>query len=112
MPKCGNGLSRGIGIELSFTEIQVVDWPRAVRWYVEILGLRPVLEDVGHQFALLEAGVNRLALKGGKRREETASDVRLVFRVRDVDAERHRLIALGIDVEPARDHQAEAYREP
>lgn len=43
-------------IELAFPEIRVIDWPRAVRWYVEVMGLRLVLEDVAHQFALLGAG--------------------------------------------------------
>lgn len=97
-------------LELAFPEIRVIDWPRAVRWYVEILGLRLVLEDVTHQFALLEAGASRLALK---RREEgtvPGSNVRLVFRVRDVDVERDRLLACGVQVGPPQENRAESYR--
>ncbi|WP_406699702.1 VOC family protein [Singulisphaera sp. Ch08] len=97
-------------IELAFPEIRVVDWPRTVRWYVEVLGLRLVLEDVVHQFALLEAGGSRLALKAGPGEVGETSNVRLVFRVSDVDAERDRLIARGGDVGPASDNRAEAYR--
>lgn len=97
-------------IELAFPEIRVVDWPRAVCWYVEVMGLRLVLEDVAHQFALLEAGANRLALKAGKGGVGEPSNVRLVFRVTDVDAVRNRLLARGIEVAPAQVNHAEAYR--
>ncbi|SIN79145.1 hypothetical protein SAMN05444166_0879 [Singulisphaera sp. GP187] len=97
-------------IELAFPELQVADWPRAVRWYVEVLGLRLVLEDVANQFALLEAGGSRLALKAGGGGVGETPTVRLVFRVRDADAERDRLITRGSEVSPARDHPAESYR--
>jgi predicted enzyme related to lactoylglutathione lyase len=99
-------------IELSFTEIRVADWPGAVRWYAEVLGLRPVVEDVESQFALLEAGASRLALKGGAeaRQDGSTPNVRLVFQVGNVDIERDRLIGLGVDVGPAIDNRAEAYR--
>lgn len=102
----------GSRIELAFTELLVVDWPRAVRWYVEILGLRLILEDVEPQFALLEAGLSRLALKGsaGGRQDGSPPSVRLIFRVDDVDAERDRLIGLGVAVGPASDNSAEGYR--
>ncbi|AGA29178.1 VOC family protein [Singulisphaera acidiphila] len=97
-------------IELAFPEIRVIDWPRAVRWYVEVMGLRLVLEDVAHQFALLGAGGSRLALKAGERRGGETPTVRLVFRVNDVEAERERLIARGVEVGPAMENRAEAYR--
>jgi predicted enzyme related to lactoylglutathione lyase len=99
-------------IELSFTEIRVADWPGAVRWYAAVLGLRPVVEDAESQFALLEAGVSRLALKGGAeaRQEGSTPNVRFVFQVGNVDVERDRLIGLGVDVGPAMDNPTEAYR--
>lgn len=99
-------------IALAFTEIKVADWPGAVRWYVEILGLRPVLEDAARQFVLLEAGGGggRLALKAGAA-SGVASNVRLVFQVEDVDLERDRLLALGVDVGPVSDDRVEGYRD-
>lgn len=97
-------------IELAFPEIRVVDWSRAVRWYVEVMGLRLVLEDVAHQFALLGAGGSRLALKAGGGRGGVTPTVRLVFRVNNVEAERERLIARGVDVGPTVENRAEAYQ--
>src|SRR5438477_559228 len=98
------------GIEHSFSEVLVADWPRAVRWYVEVLELRLVVEDVAREFALLGAGSGRIALKGGDRPSGAPTFVRLVFRVADVDAQRDRLVALGIDVEPPADNLDEGYR--
>ncbi|MHC5542079.1 VOC family protein, partial [Singulisphaera rosea] len=51
-------------LELSFTEVRVSDWRRAVDWYARILGLKVVLEDAEREFALLAAGDARLALRG------------------------------------------------
>jgi catechol 2,3-dioxygenase-like lactoylglutathione lyase family enzyme len=99
-------------IELFLTELRVVDWPGAVRWYVEVLGMRAVLEDAEHRFALLEAGGGgRLALKGGGPAVEAREAVRLTFRVDDVDAERARLVALGVAVGEPSDNHRERYRE-
>jgi catechol 2,3-dioxygenase-like lactoylglutathione lyase family enzyme len=97
-------------IEFSFTELRVADWTRAVRWYVDVLGLRASLEDVAHQFALLEAGGGRLGLKGGGSPADAPGNARLVFRVPDVDAERERLLGLGVSVGPPCDNRREGYR--
>lgn len=101
------------GIELTFTELSVADWPAAVRWYVEVLGLRMAVEDAAHQFALLDAGACRLSLKGGASSPApgTPRGVRLTFRVQDVDAERDRLRRLGLEVGAPRDNLAEGYRK-
>jgi catechol 2,3-dioxygenase-like lactoylglutathione lyase family enzyme len=98
------------GIELSFTELRTADWAAAVRWYLDVLGLRLVLEDVGHRFALLEAGASRLALRGGGDVTAPGHRLRLVFRVDDVDATRERLLRWGVDVGPAVDNPREPYR--
>jgi catechol 2,3-dioxygenase-like lactoylglutathione lyase family enzyme len=102
----------GLGPELFLTEIRVTDWPRAVRWYVEILGLRMVLSDPVSRYALLAAGSGRLALKG----DDDISDikretVRLVFQVEDAEVERARLVELGVEVGPLRLIPRESYRE-
>lgn len=95
--------------DLFMTELCVSAWADAVRWYVEVLGLRLTLRDEASGFALLAAGPARLALK----RDEGASGrgVRLVFRVADVDAEHARLGSLGVSVTPPADHPREPYRE-
>lgn len=98
------------GIELSFTELRTAGWAAAVRWYVEVLGLRLVLEDIEHRFALLEAGASRLALRGGGDVVAPGHRLRLVFRVDDVDAARERLLRRGVDVGPAVDNPREPYR--
>ena len=81
-------------IELFMVEVRVADWEASGRWYVEVLGLRPVLEDRGRRFLLLEAGSGRLALKEGPASADRGA-VRLDFQVGDVDATRGRLLALG-----------------
>ena len=101
----------GLGPELFLTEIKVTDWPRAVRWYVEILGLRVVLSDPEPQYALLAAGSGRVALKGGGAEDLGRDAVRLVFQVEDADAERARLLDLGVAVGPTRESPREGYRE-
>ena len=98
------------GPDLFMTVIKVADWPRAVAWYVDTLGLLAVLTDPEHEFALLAAGTGRLALQGG-REAEVAGTVRLVFQVPDVDAERERLIGKGLEIGPPVENIREGYRE-
>ena len=71
-------------------------------WYVETLGMHLVLDDPEHQYALLEAGGGRLALEGVRLAwNRSGRQVRLVFQVPDVEAERVRLMAQGVgDVSP------------
>lgn len=96
---------------LFLTEIKVSDWPKTVRWYVETLGLRLVLDDPDHQYALLNAGHGRLALKGGRSDGLGRDGMILIFQVPEVEAERGRLLGLGVAVSPAVDHPGESYRE-
>jgi predicted enzyme related to lactoylglutathione lyase len=96
-------------LELYLTEIKVTDWPTMVRWYVTNLGLRLAREDVPHQYALLESGGGRIALKGGRPAGTLAGPVRLVFETADVDAVRTRLAAAGVDVSPP-EESPEGYR--
>ena len=96
-------------IELFMVEVRVADWDASARWYVDVLGLRPVLEDRERRFLLLEAGSGRVALKGGAAVEDRGA-VRLVFRVGDVDESRARLVALGVEVGLPTE-SAEGYRE-
>jgi predicted enzyme related to lactoylglutathione lyase len=85
-------------IALFATEIKVTDWPGQVRWYVEVLGLGLIVGDDAHEYALLGAGANRLALKGGGPPDLPRDAVRLVFEVADLDAERDRLVRRDLAV--------------
>jgi predicted enzyme related to lactoylglutathione lyase len=97
-------------LTLFMTELQVGDWPGLVSWYVEVLGLRPVLRDEAGGFALLAAGPGRLALKRATA-PGSGGRVRLVFLVGDIEAEKDRLHARGVAVSEPAENPREAYRE-
>jgi catechol 2,3-dioxygenase-like lactoylglutathione lyase family enzyme len=100
-------------IELFMTVIRVARWPATVRWYIDTLGLRPLVLDSAHEFALLSAGGGRVGLQGVKEAHLASARgrVRLVFQVGDLDRERRRLIDNGIAVDEPIDNHAEGYRE-
>lgn len=94
---------------LFMVELLVADWPRAVAWYRDALGLPVLLHDAAGSFALLKSGGCRLALKAGEppaRRD----GFRLVFHVPDLDAARTGLIARSVDVSEPVENRAEGYR--
>ena len=100
-------------IELFMTVIRAARWQTTVRWYIDTLGLPPLLLDAAHEFALLSAGGGRVALQGVKEEHlaPARNRVRLVFQVSDLDRERRRLIDHGVAVgEPIENHE-EGYRE-
>jgi predicted enzyme related to lactoylglutathione lyase len=101
------------GLDLFMTVVKITNWSTIVRWYTDTLGLVPVLLDAEHEFAFLAAGNGRLGLQGTKaaRAAGERSKVRLVFQVRDVDAERLRLIERGVEVGVPIDNKKEGYRE-
>ncbi len=100
-------------IDLFMTVVKVANWWTVVRWYTDTLGLAAVVLDRQNEFALLAAGQSRVGLQGMKGAHELtrSSKVRLVFQVRDVDVERQRLVALGLDVSMPHDNRQEGYRE-
>jgi predicted enzyme related to lactoylglutathione lyase len=93
--------------------IRVTRWEKTVHWYIDTLGLAPVLMDAPHEFALLSAGAGRLGLQGVKKARSLSgpSQVRLVFQVRDLDLERQRLIEQGVTVGVPIENLEEGYRE-
>ena len=92
---------------LSFVELTVADWAGALAWYRHTLGLGVVLEVAADQFALLQAGTCRLALKGGRPQPGT---VLLTFEVQDLDAELRRLSGRGVVPEGPPKGSPEGYR--
>jgi predicted enzyme related to lactoylglutathione lyase len=101
------------GLDLFMTVVRVMDWSTTVPWYIETLGMVPILIDAEHEFALLAAGEGRLGFKGIKshRIEHERTKVRFVFQVPDVDRERRRLVERGIVVSAPFDNHEEGYRE-
>jgi predicted enzyme related to lactoylglutathione lyase len=100
-------------LELFMTVVRVTDWSTIVPWYIDTLGMVPVLIDAEREFALLAAGDGRLGFKGIKSdctlHERTK--VRFVFQVADVDSERQRLAARGVIVSTPFDNREEGFRE-
>lgn len=80
---------------LYMIELEVSDWAGAVRWYGAVLGASVVLRDEPNQFALVQIGTSRIALKAGT---PSAGDAVLTFLVDDLKSELSRLA--GADVLP------------
>lgn len=101
------------GLDLFMTVIRVAHWRTTVHWYIESLGLTPILVDAPQEFALLAAGGGRLGVQGVKTAGSApgAGRVRLVFQVRDLDRERARLIDRGVAVGAPIENAEEGYRE-
>jgi predicted enzyme related to lactoylglutathione lyase len=100
-------------LDLFMTVVRVMDWSAIVPWYIEVLGMVPILIDAEHEFALLAAGGGRLGFKGIKSHQiaHERTKVRFVFQVQDVDRERQRLVERGIVVSVPFDNREEGYRE-
>jgi predicted enzyme related to lactoylglutathione lyase len=100
-------------IELFMTVIRVARWPSTVRWYIDVLGLTPLLLDATHEFGLLAAGGGRVGLQGVREPHLASSRarVRLVFQVADLESERRRLLDGGIAVGEPIENPDEGYRE-
>jgi catechol 2,3-dioxygenase-like lactoylglutathione lyase family enzyme len=82
-----------MSLSLFMAELTVRDWPAAVAWYRDVLGLPLERLDAAADFALFRAGAGRVALKAG---EPRPAGVRLYFHVPDLSAELSRLVALGV----------------
>jgi predicted enzyme related to lactoylglutathione lyase len=100
-------------IDLFMTVIRVTRWETTVRWYIDALGLAPLLLDAANEFALLSAGGGRMGLQGVKedRLAPSRNRVRLVFQVADLDRERSRLMDHGVAVGETIENRDEGYRE-
>lgn len=92
--------------KLSFVELAVTDWPRAVAWYTKVLHLPLLLRDEANGFALLAAGAGRLALKVGEARPGTTL---MTFEVADLPKALHWLQERGVAVEEGLKGSSEGY---
>ena len=94
-------------MELFLVELTVADWPASLAWYRDRLGLTVELVDETNRYALLAAGMGRVALKEGTPRPGSA---KLVFQVADLTAELDRLRRLGITPAASVRSSSEGYR--
>jgi catechol 2,3-dioxygenase-like lactoylglutathione lyase family enzyme len=87
----------------AFIELSVRNLGASLRWYEHALGFTAELVDDENRFAMMQGGL--LALKQG-----SPGSVRLQFEVKDLDAERARLILLGIGQDSDVKTSPEGYR--
>jgi catechol 2,3-dioxygenase-like lactoylglutathione lyase family enzyme len=92
---------------LFFVQLTVADWPAAVEWYRDVLGLRLALRNDADRFALFDAGGSRVALKQGTPEPGSAL---LTFEVDDLPAALKRLAGRGVVPEAPPQASAEGYR--
>lgn len=93
--------------------VYVRDWPAAVRWYSEVLGLEigPYEED--DQFCMMMAGSGFIALASDHPEFSDGSHENRVapsLQVADFDETLERLRARGATVDTAVDGEGEGYR--
>jgi predicted enzyme related to lactoylglutathione lyase len=96
-------------VSLDFVELRTGDRAGVVAWYARVVGLAVVLDDEAGDFTLLDAGGTRLAVRGGRPAQATGSAA-LMFRVDDLDGERARIVATGVESSEIK-ASAEGYRD-
>ena len=88
-------------LDLFMTVIRVASWPTTVRWYIDTLGLPPIVMDAQHEFALLFVGQCRIELMDPAMEADLmalANDSPLFIRVQKGggrDGMAARLLAIG-----------------
>ena len=80
-------------MNLYLVELTVTDWPAALAWYRDRLGVPVELIDESNRYALLAGSAGRIALKAGR---PTPGTTKLVFLVPDLDSKLDHLAASGI----------------
>ena len=85
--------------QVSQIHISVTDVDASVAFYRDVLGIPFLFQVPGQPMAFFQSGGVRLYLGVPSQPEYTSHNV-LYFDVADIDAERYRLVALGIPVEP------------
>jgi catechol 2,3-dioxygenase-like lactoylglutathione lyase family enzyme len=94
-------------MDLYLVELTVADWPAALAWYRDRLGLAVVLIDEPNRYALLGAGPARIALKAGA---PSPGTTKLTFQVSSLDAELQRLADRGLTPSAPPKVSPEGYR--
>src|SRR4051812_37396147 len=93
--------------DLAFVQLAVADWPRALAWYRDVLGLEVLMCVESDHFALLRSGLGRLALKEG---QPLAGSVQLTFEATDLEATATALTSQGATLAAPVKVSPEGYR--
>jgi catechol 2,3-dioxygenase-like lactoylglutathione lyase family enzyme len=106
------GLEVAMLRRIDMVAIYVADWPAAVAWYEEKLGLTPVYVEHDHQFAVLGLpdGGPVLHLVGDRRPVGGRSRCAPNIAVDDFNPALVELKNRGVDVLSVQDEQDEGYR--
>ncbi len=88
-------------MDIGYINLGVLDYPRAVAFYRDIIGLELMFADEGFQFARFKAGGVEFAVVGGPevkkvREGKPENHTGIGFRVPDVDAKHRELAAKGV----------------
>ncbi len=98
---------------MDMVTIQVRDWPAALAWYRDVLGLEVIALEEDDRFCLLGTGGAPLGL-AADHPEQSASTaenrVAPAFQVDDLDKVVATLHAAGVKVDPHIDGAGEGYR--
>jgi predicted enzyme related to lactoylglutathione lyase len=92
---------------LYMVELAVADWPAAVAWYRDVLGLPLRMSSEADAFALFDVGGARISLKEGR---SAVVSVALNFEVDDLAAELARLESQGVVISSPIKTSDEGYR--
>ena len=93
--------------------VYVRDWPAAVEWYRDVLGLSIGAYEADDQFCMLMAGSSFIALASDHPEFAEGSNENRVapsVHVADLDATLERLRARGVTVDNVIDGEGEGYR--
>ncbi len=95
--------------QLAIVELRVRDWQKAVAWFRNHFHLSLKMEHTSAEYALLEAGSVKLAIKGDTQ-AVVGNQVLLQWEVTDVAACMTELVAAGVNIFKPMKTSDEGYR--
>lgn len=98
-------------MQLNLISLKVDNWDLMVKFYQEVLGMKPIVLEHDHKYGWLDAGGVRLSIyeKKGLPQAENAR-LSLQFQVEDIEKEILRLKSLGCEFFDKQLNTGEAYR--
>ncbi len=84
-------------MELNLIDLHVADWEGMVKWYQDVLGLRPITLQPEHRYGWLDAGAVRLGINGTHQTGEANGRIGIEFEVKNMSEEMARLESVGCE---------------
>lgn len=101
-------------MELNLINLNVSDWDGMVKWYQNVLGLKPITLQPEHRYGWLDAGAVRLGINGthkpGEGEGEGEGRIGIEFEVRNIQEEMKRLEGLGCEFFDIQNDEEDGYR--